>query len=184
MIDQPVLTRMTVDEFLALPETMLRRELIYGELVEAMAAPELDHQDVIGSIFVLLKLREKTHKGKAYIAPVDVRLADDVIVQPDALWVAEGGACQPEGRKRLVGAPDLIVEVLSPSTAYEDRKRKFALYESFGVCEYWLVDPRDQLIEVWQLKDERFVRLGIYGPHDSFTSALVGGVEGGAVFEG
>jgi Uma2 family endonuclease len=106
------------------------------------------------------------------------------MVQPDALWVAPDGICKPEGRKRLVGAPDLMVEVLSLSTAYDDRKRKFELYESVGVREYWLVDPRDRLIEVWQLKDGRFERLGIYGVSDSFLSALVGSVDARAVLEG
>jgi Uma2 family endonuclease len=184
MIDSPIQTRMTMDEFLALPETMLRRELIYGEIVEAMAAPELDHQDIVLNLAVLLRRIEKTHGGKAYISPVDVRLAKDVMVQPDALWVAPDGICKPEGRKRLVGAPDLMVEVLSLSTAYDDRKRKFELYESVGVREYWLVDPRDRLIEVWQLKDGRFERLGIYGVSDSFLSALVGSVDARAVLEG
>jgi Uma2 family endonuclease len=184
MMDSPVLARMTMEEFLALPETMLRRELIYGELVEAMAAPELDHQDIVLNLAVLLRRIEKTHGGKAYISPVDVRLASDVMVQPDALWVAPDGVCKPEGKKRLVGAPDLIVEVLSLSTAIEDRKRKFALYESVGVREYWLVDPRDRLMEVWQLKDGRFARLGIYGAGDTFVSALVGSIDARAVLEG
>jgi Uma2 family endonuclease len=178
-----VTTEMTEEEFLALPETMLRRELIYGELVEAVAAPELDHQDVVGSIFVLLKARAKIVGGKAYIAPVDVRLMTKVVVQPDAFWVAASSTCKPEGKKRLVGAPDLIAEVLSLSTAYEDRKRKFELYEQFGVREYWLVDPRSQLIEVWHLENGRFQRIGIYGVNDSFDSPLLGGIAATDIFE-
>jgi len=86
MADQ-VKTTMTAEEFFELPETNLPRQLLNGELVEA-TVPELDHQDVVGNIFVLFKQIVKTLGGKAYVAPVDVYFDPLNIPQPDVLWVA------------------------------------------------------------------------------------------------
>jgi Uma2 family endonuclease len=176
--------RMTADEFLALPETNLQRQLINGEVIEAMTGPELEHQDVVGDIFVLLKQAVKILGGKAYVAPVDVYFDESNITQPDVFWLAPDSNCEAEGSRRLRGAPDLIAEVLSPSTARYDRREKFHLYQKYGVREYWLVDPRDRLIEVWQQKDGAFVRLDVYGVGETFTSALIGNVETNTIFVG
>ena len=174
-------TRMTAAEFLALPETNLPLQLLDGEVIE-MAAPELDHQDAVGNIFVLCKGAEKIYGGKAYVAPVDVYFDELNIPQPDVIWLAPGSLCKPVGTKQLSGPPDLIAEVLSPSTARDDKRYKFHLYQRYGVREYWLVDPRDQLIEVWQLQDGRFVRLDVFGVNETFLSALIGEVNTNAIF--
>jgi Uma2 family endonuclease len=182
MADQ-VKTYMTAQEFLELPETNLPVQLLNGEVV-AMTAPELDHQDVVGNIFVLFKQIAKTLGGKAYVAPVDVYFDELNVPQPDVVWVAPDSKCQAEGTKRLKGAPDLIAEVLSPSTARLDKRVKFRLYEKYGVREHWIVDPRDQLIEVWQHKGGHFVLLDAYGRDETFNSALIGAVETNAIFVG
>jgi Uma2 family endonuclease len=178
---EPVKVRMTAAEFLSLPETNLPRQLLNGEVVE-LTAPELDHQDVAGNIFVLFRQVAKTIGGKAYVAPVDVYLDELNIPQPDVLWIAPDSKCQAEGTKRLNGAPDLIAEVLSPSTAREDKRVKFRLYEKYGVREYWIVDPRDQLVEVWHHNDRHYDLLDAYGIGETFTSALIGAVETNAIF--
>ncbi len=77
----------------------------------------------------------------------------------------------------LRGAPDLVIEVLSPGTARRDKKDKFSLYEKHGVREYWIIDPSEKLLEVWQLRDGRFSRLDVFGPGDPFTSLLLGPID-------
>lgn len=178
---EQIKTRMTAAEFLQLPESNLPIQLLNGEVIE-MNAPTLPHQDVVGNTFVLFKLKAKQLGGKAYVAPVDVYFDELNIPQPDVIWLAPDSQCQMIGVERLSGAPDLIAEVLSPSTAHIDRKEKFHLYEKYGVREYWLIDPRDELIEVWQHQDGRFVRLELYGAGEIFTSSLIGEVEVAELF--
>lgn len=86
------------------------------------------------------------------------------------------GRCKvAEDRKTLQGPPELIIEVLSPGTARarQDRGRKFKLYERFGVKEYWMIDPTGEYAEIWFLEGDRFVRLGVFGPEDTFNSPLL-----------
>lgn len=106
-----------------LPETNLPRQLINGEVYE-ITAPELDHQDVVGNVFLLFKQASKALRGKAYIAPVDVEFDADNVPQPDVILLLPGSRCQPAGNKRLMGPSDLIAKVLSPSTARLDRREK------------------------------------------------------------
>lgn len=177
----PERTRVSLEDFLALPETMQHIELIDGEIIE-MPPPELKHQDIVGNGFVLLKTRTKVLGGKAYVAPVDVVL-DMNVVQPDLLWIApEGSKCIPDAGKRLRGAPDLVIEVLSPGNAYYDRRTKFKLYQQHGVREYWMIDPREKLVEVWVLREGKFELLDVFGENETFTSTLIGAVEVNAFF--
>lgn len=128
-----------------------RYELIDG-LAWCMApAPELAHQEVAGEIYYQLRRALEGTRCRALIAPVDVRLprageADeevDTVVQPDVLVV-----CDPAklDRRGVRGAPDLVVEVVSPASASHDHVRKRAAYERAGVREYWLVHPWDRLV--------------------------------------
>jgi Uma2 family endonuclease len=88
------------------------------------------------------------------------------------LWIASDSQCVIDD-KRLRGAPDLVVEVLSPSTARDDKTVKFRLYEQHGSRELWLIDPTAEYVEVWRREDEQFVQNGVYGPADSFQSAVL-----------
>jgi Uma2 family endonuclease len=183
MVEQ-IKTRMTADEFLKLPETNLPVQLLDGWVIrfDASEPNQVTHQDTLGNTAVLLSLKAKELGGKAYVAPVDVYFDEQNIPQPDVIWLAPDTKCEMVGTQRLSGAPDLIAEVLSPSTAHVDRKGKFRLYEKYGVREYWLVDPRDQLVEVWQHQDGRFVLLDAYGTQETFTSVLIGIVEVATLF--
>ena len=180
---QPARIKMTASEYLALSETNLPRHLIDGEVFE-MTAPELEHQEVVGNIFVLFKRMAREINGKAYVAPVDVEFDIENIVQPDTFLLLPDSRCQPVGTKRLSGPPDIITEVLSPRPAQFDRCEKFRLYERYGVREYWIAEPRDQLVTVWRLHDSGFVLLDVYGKGEKFTSALIGEVDCHAIFEG
>jgi Uma2 family endonuclease len=172
--------RMTADEYLALPETMLPMNLIDGELIE-MATPTADHQTLVLQIAIVLKVKARALGGEAYIAPLDVRLDEFNVVQPDVLVILPGSKCQIIDQK-LYGAPDLVVEVLSPSTAKLDRKRKFALYERFGVRECWMVDLDALLIEFWVHDGVRLLRHGVYEKGETMQSPLLGEIVVNSIF--
>ena len=161
-------------EFLGLPESMLSTELIDGEVLVS-PAPELKHQDTVLAMARILE--QLMLDGKVRVAPVDVQLDEANVVQPDVLWTAPDSKCIPVEGKYLHGAPDLVVEVLSPSTARYDRAEKFGLYEQHGTLEYWLVDSQAQYVEVWRRVAEKFERQGVFGPEDSFESALLDGMQ-------
>ncbi|MDD5319617.1 MAG: Uma2 family endonuclease [Methylococcales bacterium] len=144
-----------------------RYELIDGDAYLMAPAPDLAHQDVAGEIYVQARLALKGKLCRAFIAPVDVRLpkqdeADehiDTVVQPDVLVV-----CDPNklDRRGVRGAPDWVVEVLSPSTAGHDQIRKRQLYERHGVREYWLIHPIDRVLTVYRLIDGEYGKPELY----------------------
>ncbi len=174
-------TKMSAKDFFELPETNLPTELMDGELLVS-PAPIPEHQNV--SVELLILLRGLIPNGKLFHAPIDVYFDESNIVQPDLLWVAEDSQCFI-GDKRLEGAPDLIVEILSPSTARRDKNKKFQLYEKYGVREYWLVDPQAQYIEVWRLENGKFTPKGVFGPGETFIVPILGdkGLNVSAVFK-
>jgi Uma2 family endonuclease len=123
--------------------------------------------------------------GEVFFSPIEVYLDEFNIPQPDLVWVAANSICKIE-EFRLVGAPDLVIEILSPSTAKRDKTDKFKLYEKHGTREYWLVDPEYSNIEVWRRGASGFERQGVYGIGDTFESAALGGktVEVTPIFNG
>lgn len=145
--------------------------------------PTPEHQDIAGAAYILLWQTARETGGRAFTAPLDVHFDENSVAQPDALYLAPGSRCVVE-EKRLVGPPDLVVEVLSPATVRRDRTVKFLLYERHGVREYWLVDPTHRLVEVWRLEGERYAQQGVYTPTDTFASAALGrDVAASALFE-
>lgn len=171
----------TAEAFFDLADSAPFMELINGEVIMGGGAiPE--HQKIVGNLYVLLR-QIKPH-GEVFIAPLSVYLDPENVPEPDVIWVAEGGRCVVAD-KRLEGPPDLLVEVLSPSTAKYDKDEKFRLYERHGVREYWIADPANRYIEVWVLIDGVYQRQGIYEAGDTFTSPALDGrpVELRSVFE-
>jgi Uma2 family endonuclease len=138
-----------------------RWELIDGEAYAMAPAPTISHQTLAGQLFRQIDEALDGIPCRALIAPVDVLLpapdeADDhaaTVVQPDILVV-----CDPEKitERNVRGAPDWIIEVLSPATARHDHLTKRALYERAGVREYWLVHPVDRVVTVYTLKDGQY----------------------------
>lgn len=165
---------MTAADYFQLPETMLPTELINGEFLE-MPAPSLTHQDIVLNVAIVLRQLAKTIGGRVWIAPVDVHLDETNVPQPDVVWLADTNPhCVVVETKYLRGAPDLIVEVLSPGTALLDKREKFQLYEKYGVREYWLLHPTEQYAEIWQLQGAIFVRAGVFGLEDTFATSILG----------
>lgn len=147
------------------PETLRRRELEYG-MVREPPAPFYDHQAVVTNLVALLAPRVRARAlGRLCVSPIDVVLDADhaLIVQPDAVFISTPrlGII----RDQIWGAPDLVVEVLSPGTMRRDRTRKLAWYRRYGVREYWLVDPKRHTVDVVRLAaaGERIARRRIRG---------------------
>jgi Uma2 family endonuclease len=144
-----------------------RYELIDGMAYMMSPAPNLAHQDIAGEIYLQARLALKGKTCRAFIAPIDVRLPKkdevneqiDTVVQPDVMVVCDSSKLDRSG---IRGAPDWIVEVLSPSTASHDQIKKRRLYELHGVREYWLVHPIDRVVTVYCLMDNQYGKPEIY----------------------
>lgn len=153
-------------DYLNWPDTT-RYELIDGEAYMMAPAPDLAHQDIAGEIYRQVANALNDKRCRPFIAPVDVRLpkrneADehiDTVVQPDMFVVCDSNKLD---RRGVRGAPDWIVEVLSPSTASRDQIKKRMLYERAGVGEYWLVHPVDRIVTVYRLIDGEYRKPDIY----------------------
>ena len=147
----------TYADYLALPDDGTRCEIIEGDRVMA-PAPFTRHQAVYRNLALLMVEHVRSNGlGIVHFAPCDVILADDVVLQPDILFVRKG-------RRRIIkergifGPPDLLVEVLSPWSTRRDTVRKLDLYGRYGVREYWIVDPDANRIDVHALEDGQLVR--------------------------
>lgn len=170
----------TYADYLQWPEDV-RYELIDGVPYLMAPAPLIEHQDIAGEIFRQLANQLVGKPCRPYIAPVDVRLprqneadaAIDTVVQPDVLVV-----CDPSriDRRGVRGAPDWLVEVLSPSTAAHDQIAKRRIYERAGVREYWLVHPGDRTLTVYALVDGQYGRPEIYELKDETPIGVLPGV--------
>jgi Uma2 family endonuclease len=149
-----------------------RCELLYGRLF-VMTAPTVLHQLVVGAILRLLQDLARSRGGLAVISPVDVMMADHSVVQPDVIYVSPGRTSIV--RQRVEGAPDLVVEVLSPGTTRRDLGEKLRLYAETGVAEYWIVDPRERTFE-FLVKDRGVFQLRV--PDGAiYRSATIAGLE-------
>ena len=124
-------------DYFALPDDP-RCELLYGRLL-VTPAPTARHQHIVVRIVRVLVDCADRHEDQALVSPVDVIFADHSVVQPDVIYVRKERAAIV--RERVEGAPDLVVEVLSPGTARRDIGEKLRLYAEAGVAEYWIVDP-------------------------------------------
>ena len=145
----------TYYDYLELPEDGKHYEVINGELI-MVAAPYSIHQKVSIKIeYELLNFNERMKKGELFHAPIDVVLSETNVVQPDILFITnENSGIITE--KNISGAPDLIVEILSPSTAYYDIVEKKEIYEKYGVREYWIVDPKKRWVEIYINIENKF----------------------------
>ena len=150
-------SRLTVKEYLELPETVTPMELVHG-IVRDAPSPEFPHQSVVTRLGTLLYAHvRQLGLGRVCMAPIDVVLdaGKALVVQPDIVFVSS--ARLPIIRARIWGAPDLVVEVLSPRTALRDRTTKLGWYRQYGVLEYWLVDVDRQSVDVIDLTQPNHV---------------------------
>ena len=171
--------RLTYDDFVQFPEDGERHELIDGEHV-VTPSPNMKHQAVLRNLAGLVWSYLRTHKvGQVFFAPFDVVFSDFDVVEPDLLFVSKERQSQILTAANVQGAPDLVVEIGSPSTRRRDEIVKRRLYEQFGVAEYWVVDPELDEIKVYRRADDRFERAALLSAEqgDVLTSPLFPGLE-------
>lgn len=156
----------TLSEYLALPEND-RMEILEG-MPYLLASPSVSHQQTAGAFYVALHTALSGKPCQAFIAPLDVFLdeADErkpTVVQPDVFVVCDRKKLDDRG---CHGAPDLIVEVLSPGTRQHDQVRKMNLYWRHGVREYWLADPEIRVVEQFVWDEKGYLLGGFFRPGD------------------
>ena len=142
----------TIADYDALPDER-RVELIDGYFYD-MASPSTTHQALLGNIYAQFLACMNSHpECELFMAPLDVRLGSDenTIVQPDLLIICNR---TDNEKRRINGAPDFVLEILSPTTRYHDQFRKLNKYRQAGVREYWIVDPEKKTVTVYPFLDE------------------------------
>ncbi len=174
-VDLPEKDRYTYADYQQLPEGA-PYELIHGHLVKS-ASPSVKHQSLILDLCCILdEYVQENASGKVLPGPLDVHLSSDTVVQPDVLYVSPDRADRI-GEQEILGAPDLVVEVVSPSTSHRDGFDKKRLYETHGVREYWIVDPDSETVEVHVLIDGTYTLQQRCVEDGTATSALLDGFE-------
>jgi len=147
---RPAVSKMNYDQLRLLPEDRQRHELVDGELLMT-PAPKPKHQRVLARLHLsLARHTGEGRLGEVFIAPIDVVFEDYTVVEPDLLFIRAERA-DIVGEDAIHGAPDMVAEILSPSTFYNDLRVKMNVYGRFGVEEYWIVDPEKETIDVFRL---------------------------------
>lgn len=147
-----------------------RYEIIEGTRYDFQAAPSIRHQQLVTFLW---KSLEDTcaQDGLILTSPFDVIFDDENECQPDLIYIKNENL-HIVTEKRIIGAPDIIIEILSPSTSYNDKIRKKALYEHFGVKEYWIVDPTHLYVDQFVLTNQKYTLANTYGNKDTIHSEL------------
>lgn len=161
-----------------------RVEIIKGKLFKMSPAPRRAHQEIGATIFTEIHQYLKQKQCKVYYAPFDVRFPNNpkdandqtyTVVQPDICVICDQSKLDEAGCK---GAPDLIVEILSPSTASRDLNEKFNLYEEHGVKEYWIVYPGESVLEIYDLDENgKYISRGKFVRENTISSKALIGLE-------
>lgn len=155
---QTLTYKLTVDDLDDFPDDGMRYELINGELCMS-PSPIPSHQELVGRLHLLIGPHVRDRRlGRVFVAPLDVRFSGASQVVPDLVFVS-AGRLDIIGGKRLEGPPELVIEVLSPSTQGNDLFKKRDLYERYGVPEYWLVDPKRSTLTMLAVRGGRYVEL-------------------------
>lgn len=158
-------------------------EIIRGRIFK-MAAPSRKHQKVSGNLYFMLRLFFERHQCELYAAPFDVRLTKKdpknnqeitTVVQPDLCVICDLSKLDDRG---CIGAPDLIVEILSPGNTKKEMRDKFEVYEENGVKEYWLVDLNEQIVLCYQLNEQgKYIGIQPLTDDNSLTTPLFEGMD-------
>jgi Uma2 family endonuclease len=170
-ITPPKKRKSTYEDYLKTPDDK-RYELIEGELIMT-PSPVPYHQWLSKNIeFELEKFVREKKMGKIFYAPCDVHLDNENVLQPDILFISKQ-RLGIIGEKNIQGAPDLVIEILSESTAYQDMVKKKKIYAQFGVKEYWIIDPGEKTAETYSLKDNSFFLTKRFTEKDILESTLL-----------
>ena len=171
--------RLTYDDFVHFPDDGKRHELIDGEHY-VTPSPNLGHQRILGKLHLVIgNYLAANPIGEVFFAPLDVVMSHYDVVEPDLLYVSRERAAQVLVPEHVRGVPDLVVEIASKGTRKRDQTIKRALYERMGVSEYWIVDPKSEVVRVHRRGDAGFeqpVELR-HETGDTLTTALLPGLE-------
>ena len=154
-------------------------ELIKGKIFKMSPAPSTTHQKASGNLHGLIWNKFKGNQCNLFAAPFDVRLIDKkkstldqdifTVVQPDLCVICDETKIDERG---AIGAPDLVIEILSPGNSNKEMKYKFDLYEEAGVLEYWIVNPADKTVFIYVLKENQFIGMHPLIEEDTMQSRL------------
>ncbi len=150
-----------------------RWEVINGEAYNMTPSPTFRHQKIAGNLYRILGNKLQGKRCIPIIAPLDVYLDDYNFVQPDVMVVCD----EKKIRDKVYGAPDLIIEVISPATSLKDKREKKSLYERFSVKEYIIVYPEDLFIERYYLEGERYKEPDILGTQEILKLCSLEGID-------
>jgi Uma2 family endonuclease len=165
------MSQISIEDFKRLPETMQTIELLHGELLISPSHKH-SHQSLVGELHSLLHF---LRANGAVVIFSSLFLDETNAPIPDLFWVRAGSKdCQIQDDDYWHGAPDLVVEVLSPATAKRDKTTKYELYQANGVREYWIADPYNETLEAYTLENKLYRKLGVFGKEDSFDSPVFG----------
>ncbi len=157
----PIQGHWTYAQYAALPDDGQHYEIVSGVLFMT-PAPNPAHQQVVGEIFSYLRNHSKQFNlGRVFMAPIDVEIAPGDVFQPDVLLLLEPHLDKVKAA-RIIGTPDLVVEVASPGTATHDRREKYDAYANSGVPEYWIADPMAHTVEVFLLEAGTYYSQGVF----------------------
>src|SRR5438093_5178960 len=165
----------TYDDYLSLPDDGKRYEVIDGNLTMT-PAPVPRHQEILLTLSArLLLFVDNNSLGRIYISPIDLALSLVDVVQPDILFVAKN-RMHIVATKNIVGIPNLVVEILSPSSNRRDREEKLNLYQRYGLPEYWIVDLETRTVEVYLYAESRLEKVETLKTGDQLFSRQVPGL--------
>lgn len=154
-------------------------ELIKGKIFKMSPAPSTNHQRISRKLTGIMLSAFKKHSCELFVAPFDVRLIDKkkstldqeifTVVQPDLCVICDASKIDERG---AIGAPDLVIEILSPGNSNKEMKYKFDLYEEAGVLEYWIVNPADKTLFIYVLRENEFIGMHPLIEEDAIQSKL------------
>ena len=166
--------KFTYEDYITWPDDE-RWEIIEGVPYNMSPAPVIRHQRIVGKFYNILENSLKNKPCIPFIAPTDVILSEHSIIQPDVFVVCDKSKIT---EKNIHGAPNLIVEVLSPSTRLKDRREKRALYEKHRVKEYIIIDPAEQYVErFYRGKDGKYMAGDIFEPEETIKLLSLNNME-------
>ena len=168
----PAQGQWTYDDYAELPEDGQRYEIIEGVLYVAPAAGEPHQASNIRFGSYLFTHVELAGLGRVYMPPFDIELSPKNVVQPDVTVVLNHNlsVITPS---RIIGSPDLVVEIASPSTVRYNRNKKLAAYERAGVPEYWIANTVDRTVEILQLEQGAYRSVGVFQGQQTLPSQIV-----------
>jgi Uma2 family endonuclease len=174
-IPGPTQGNWTYAKYAAIPDDGHRYEVVRGVLYMS-PSPNVEHQRIAGRIFELLSRFVEAHGlGEAFISPLDVEPSPGDIVQPD-IFVLLHEHLDRVSLTRIIGAPDLVIEIASPATARHDLSAKWDAYARAGVPEYWVVTPGSRTVEVLLLEKGGYRSCGLFSEKMTLPSQVLPGL--------